>query len=81
MRKVIGAIKKRKDGSGDYLEIKEAVAVGMYNLESKASRLKSLEEAVENGKVSEELAVKRRESINKTPDFVRFEIVQYTKDS
>ena len=80
-RREVGKILKGKDGKPDYVELKEDVSKGFYSLESKASQLKSLEQAVEDGKISEEVAEKKRENINKMPDFIRFNIVQYTKNS
>ena len=45
------------------------------SLESKERQLKQLDESVSAGKLSEELAVKIKERIEKIPDYVRFEVV------
>lgn len=88
----VGKILKSKDkGSADYIRMEMDVVLkkGDYlNLENKASRLKSLDTNVENGKLSEETANKIRENVEKTPwynpkedtGFVRFEIVKVSKD-
>ena len=49
--------------NGDYL-----------NLETKASQIESLNAAVAAGKLQEATAAKIRESIDKIPDFVRFQV-------
>jgi len=80
----IGSVLKSKDASQpDYIKINEDVTLkkgDTLNLESKKSKLASLEKNVENGKLSGDLADKIREGIEKMPDFVRFEIVKVTKD-
>lgn len=54
---------------------------GQYlNLESKAEALKNLEKGIANGKLSADVAAKIRERIDKTPDFVRFDVVKLTKE-
>ncbi len=77
-RQVIGSVVKSKEaGSQDYIKLKET---GEYlQLESKAYQLQKLEESLLNGKITPEYAATKRESINKIPDFVRFEIVKYNK--
>ena len=89
-RKTVGTVLKSKDsGKGDYIKLdsyhKESLlkaVAGMedkkglcLSLESKASQLKSLNEAETSGKISGENAAKARERIEKIPDFVRFEII------
>lgn len=80
----VGAVLKSKDPSQpDYIKINEDVTLkkgDILNLESKKSKLASLEKNVENGKLSGDLADKIREGIEKMPDFIRFEIVKVTKD-
>jgi len=44
-------------------------------LESKTAQLTSLDSALAEGKLSEDIAGKIRERINKIPDYVRFEII------
>lgn len=41
-----------------------------FNLESKQEQLASLDNAVSNGKLSNDMADKIRENVNKIPDFV-----------
>lgn len=83
-RKQIGAVLKSKDPTQpDYIKINEDVVLkkgDILNLESKKSKLASLEKNIENGKLSGDLADKIREGIEKMPDFIRFEIVKVTKD-
>jgi predicted translin family RNA/ssDNA-binding protein len=83
-RKEIGSVLKSKDASQpDYIKISEDIVLkkgDTLSLESKKSRLAGLEKNIENGKLSGELADKIRESIEKIPDFVRFQIVRITKD-
>lgn len=83
-RKEIGAVLKSKDATQpDYIKINEDVVLkkgDILNLESKKSKLASLEKNVENGKLSGDLADKIREGIEKMPDFIRFSIVKVTKD-
>lgn len=79
-RKVLGSVLKGKDGKGSYIKIRgeqKLVDGQTLSLESKKSRLESLESATADGKVSEELAEKIKASIEKTPEFVLFEIVAY----
>ena len=64
---------KPKPNSVDYIKMRDGKT---YRLESAAYQLKSLEDAVKAGKLSEDVAEQVRERINKTPDFVRFEIVE-----
>ncbi len=83
-RKQIGSVLKSKDVSQpDYIKITEDIVLkkgDILNLESKKSKLASLDKNIENGKLSGDLADKIREGIEKMPDFVRFEIVKVTKD-
>ena len=80
----IGSVLKSKDVSQpDYIKISEDIVLkkgDILNLESKKSKLASLEKNVENGKLSGDLADKIREAIEKTPEFIRFSIVKVTKD-
>jgi len=76
-------IKSKEPGKPDYIKVNADVVLkkGQYlNLESKAQRLASLSEAVNNGKLSNEIADKIRENVEKTPDFVRF-MISYLRDS
>lgn len=78
-RTTFGSVLKSKTaGEPDYIKVKSAVTLKegqVLRLESKKFKLDSLEKAVTAGKISEEMATKRRESIEKMPEFVRFEIV------
>lgn len=73
-RNVVGSILKAKDGGTDYIKMRDGKT---YKLESKKSRLESLNKAVEDGKLTEEVAAKVREGIEKIPSWVRFEIVEF----
>lgn len=80
----VGSVLKSKDPSQmDYIKIDTDVMLkkgDTLSLESKKSRLAGLEKNVEAGKLSTEIADKIREGIEKTPEFVRFEIIKVTKD-
>jgi hypothetical protein len=82
-RIVVGKICKSKEaGKADYIKIDQDISFtkgDFVNLESKASRLKSLKEAIEAGRISGEGAEKAEEAINKMPDWLRFELVVYKK--
>lgn len=78
-RNVIGSVVKSKpDDQGkvgpDYIKMRDGKT---YRLESKAFRLAELQKAVANGKLSAEVGEEIQKNIEKTPDFVRFEIVEY----
>ena len=73
-RVVVGSICKNKDPSKpDYVKMRDGK---YYNLESKKYQLDSLNKAVAEGKLSEDMGDKIRERIEKTPEFVRFELVE-----
>jgi hypothetical protein len=53
---------------------------GQYlNLESKAEALKNLEKGIASGKLNGDTAKQIRERIEKTPDFVRFDVIKLEK--
>lgn len=83
-RQKVGSVLKSKDTTQpDYIKIDTDVVLkkgDTLSLESKKSKLASLDKNVENGKLSGELADKIREDIEKIPDFVRFEIIKVTRD-
>lgn len=72
-RNVVGSVLKSKDGGPDYIKMKDGK---VYRLESQKTQLESLNAAVAAGKLSEDVASKVRERIEKLPPFVRFEIVE-----
>lgn len=78
-RSVVGSVCKSKDsGKPDYIKIRDDMSLKkgqVLRLESKRFQLDSLQSAVNSGKLSNELAQKIEERINKIPDWVRFEIV------
>ena len=81
--KIGSVLKSKTDGDPDYIKLDVDITLkkgDTLSLESKKSKLASLEKAVENGKLSGELETKIREGIEKMPTFVRFEIVRVTKD-
>ena len=68
----------------DYIKIGADVALTkdtFLNLESKTDQLKGIDNAVANGKMSADNAAQSKERVSKIPDFVRFQIVQVTKNS
>lgn len=94
MRVVLGSVLKSKSGKPDYVKMRvndltREVLSSMLNntaqdgfilnLESKKYRTESLDKAVESGKLSEDIASKIRESIEKMPDYCRFELVTYVE--
>lgn len=82
-RIVVGKVCKSKEaGKPDYIKIDQDVTFvkgDFINLESKASRQKSLQEAIEAGRIGGENAEKAQASIDKMPDWIRFEMVIYKK--
>lgn len=83
-RTKVGSILKSKDTTQpDYFKIDNDISLkkgDILNLESKKSKLASLEKNVENGKLGGDLAEKIKGDIEKMPDFVRFEVIKVTKD-
>jgi len=84
-RTIGSVVKSKKPGENDYIKITEDVVLkkGEYlSLDTKTSKLSSVQKALENGRLSEEIASKITEKIEKTPwldkdkpdTFVRFEI-------
>lgn len=75
----VGAIIKGKDGKPDYIKVNEDVILKkgeFLNLESQASKIASLNAAIENGKLSAEVGQKLIENAEKMPSFIRFEITK-----
>jgi len=76
-RMQVGSVcKSKKDGEPDYIKMRDGKS---YRLESKSYQLKSLEDAVKQGKLTEDIGEQVRERINKIPDWVRFELVEYVE--
>lgn len=74
---VVGSVVKGREGKPDYIKVSNDVHLkqGQFlNLETKAAQLKSLEEAVLANKLSPEIGEKIKAQIEKTPDFVRFQV-------
>ena len=84
-RTVVGSIVKSKDTTKpDYVTVANDIVLkkGQYlNLESKTFQLSGIDKAVADGKMSAEIGTAAKERINKIPDFVRFQIVQVTKNA
>lgn len=80
-RRVVGSVlKSKEDGKPNYIKIKEDVPAGtVLSVESKKTQLDSLERAFSEGKLTEEIVVKRREQLSKMPDWVVADLVQLTK--
>lgn len=81
--KVGSVLKSKTEGESDYIKIDTEIVLkkgDTLSLESKKSKLASLEKNVENGKLSGEVADKIREGIEKMPNFVRFEIIKVNRD-
>jgi hypothetical protein len=84
-RLTIGSVCKSKDAAKpDYIKINEDVTLkkgDFLNLESKAYKLKSLDEAVTAGRLQGDAAERIRKNIEEFhKDWVRFDIVQVIKD-
>ena len=72
-RNQVGSVLKSKDGGPDYIKMRDGK---IYRLESAKQQLASLEKAVSEGKLGEDVAQKVRERIAKVPEWVRFEIIE-----
>lgn len=73
----VGSVcKSKKEGEPDYIKMRDGKT---YRLESASYQLKSLEDAVAQGKLSEDIAEKVRARIAQMPSFVRFELVEYVE--
>ena len=76
-RMQVGSVcKSKKDGEPDYIKMRDGKT---YRLESKAYQLRSLEDAVSQGKLSGDVVEQIKDRMEKTPDWVRFEIVEYVE--
>lgn len=74
-RNVVGSVCKAKDPTQpDYIKMRDTGKI--YRLESAKYQLASLEKAVAEGKLGEEIGEKVRERISKIPEWVRFELVE-----
>ena len=80
----IGAVLKSKDTTQpDYIKIDQDITLkkgDILNLESKKSRLAQVEKSLAEGKLTDEVADKIKEEIDKIPEFVRFQIVKVNKN-
>jgi len=80
----VGSVLKAKEaGQPDYVKIKNDITLRAgqtLRLESKTTKLKDLEEGIEKGRINPELAEKIRATIDKHPEFVRFDIVLLSKN-
>lgn len=87
-RKNVGSIYKSKlQDQSDYLvfRIPEGEELTFRNgdklqVETKDFRLKNIEQGVANGRLSEDVALALKEKAEKTPEFVRAELVLLTKN-
>lgn len=74
----IGKIMKGKEGKLDYIVVDQDFQLkkgDFLRLESKASRIKDLQEAVEAGRLAEDKAEDLIEKANRGSDKVRFTII------
>lgn len=77
-RQVVGSVcKPKQEGQVDYIKMRDGK---IYRLESAKYQLSQLENAVSQGKLSEEIAEKVRERIGKIPEWVRFELVELVEE-
>lgn len=77
-RQVVGSVcKAKQDGQVDYIKMRDGK---IYRLESAKYQLSQLENAVSQGKLSEEIADKVRDRIGKIPEWVRFELVELVEE-
>ena len=87
-RTVIGSVLKSKTaGEPDYIKIRADLKSNLVlkpgtnvRLESASFQLKSVQAAMKDGKLSEDLGKQIEERIGKIPDFVRFELVLLEKN-
>jgi len=74
----VGSVCKAKEaGQPDYIKMRDGK---FYRLESQKFQLENLEQAVAAGKLSDDVAGKIRERIEKIPSFVRFEVVELVEE-
>tara|TARA_R110000868_G_scaffold66014_2_gene196955 strand:- start:1443 stop:1706 length:264 start_codon:yes stop_codon:yes gene_type:complete len=76
-RFTVGSIIKGQNGKPDYIKINSDVVLtkGQFvNMESKAQKIKSLQEVIASGKLSGEIGNKMLETAEKIPEWVRFEL-------
>lgn len=81
-RLTVGSVVKGRDGKPDYIQMSQDVVLkkGEYlNLESKSSQMRSVESAIKDGKLSQEVGESILEKLGKIPDFVRFQIIKVEK--
>ena len=77
-RQQVGSFCKSKDdGKPPYIKMRDGT---IFRVESAKFQLKSLEDAVSQGKLTEEVAEKVRERINKIPEWVLGEVVQLVEN-
>ena len=86
-RRKVGEIKKSKNqGESDYIEIFRDIKIPdgskkvYLQLESKKSKIEGITKALNDGKITEDYAKKQISYANEMKDYVRFEIIQVTKD-
>lgn len=65
--------KSKDDSSPPYIKFRDGK---IYRVESAKFQLKSLEQAVSDGKLSEDVAEKIRERIQKIPEWVLGEVIE-----
>ena len=78
VRRTIGSVNKAKEGNSRYIKISEDITLkkGQYvNLESPSDQIAGLQQAMQEGKLSEDYALKQIERLRKTPDFVSFHLI------
>jgi hypothetical protein len=76
-RLVVGSIWKGRDGKPDYIKINNDVVLtkGQFvNLESKAQKIKSLEDAIQAGRLSGDGAQKMLQNARDMNEGIRFEL-------
>lgn len=77
-RQQVGSFCKSKDeGKAPYIKMRDGK---VYKVESAKFQLQSLESAVAQGKLSEDVAEKVRDRISKIPSWVIAEIVELVED-
>lgn len=78
-RQQVGSFCKSKDDKKPpYIKMRDGK---IYRVESAKYQLKSLEDAVAAGKLTEDIAEKVRERINKMPEWVLGEIVEFVDET
>lgn len=73
----VGQVMKNKDGTGFYVKFNQDLVIKKgecMNLEDPKMAIKRLKKMIEDGKIDEDKANYIIEKLEKTPEFVKFEV-------